>query len=297
MIKNGATKHEWQLTIHRRWDEWLYGKGKEAFEQVGDYSIQSNPTVDKPVFFAGPWIGEFGWELSCWQGGIRELVHSLFGTHHVIVMGDPGHNVLYEYADEYWDVPEFFLNAGLTRQCAHVRGKKAPLYLSALGYAVAVELKKYSNVLKVVPPRRFRPEVQEYIQLGGKNNTKRSSFCYFPRNRRWWKEKNWPFWDELIPLVEEETELNSVGITADWDLSDSIEMLRASHFAISPESGAIFLSFLCGIPTIAFGHEQQEKRLSKANVFGVPFVYNSRTDHNHSVEEVFYGIKELLRAL
>jgi len=41
---------------------------------------------------AGPWIGEFGWELFCWQGFIRKLSRSYDKT---IVYSRKGHDLLY----------------------------------------------------------------------------------------------------------------------------------------------------------------------------------------------------------
>ena len=41
---------------------------------------------------AGPWCGEFGWELMSWQGRIRELSRSYDET---IVCSDDGHQALY----------------------------------------------------------------------------------------------------------------------------------------------------------------------------------------------------------
>src|SRR5215471_10441179 len=45
------------------------------------------------TYFAGPWVGEFGWELCCWQGWLRRRAH--LGDR-IIASSRPGHEALYE---------------------------------------------------------------------------------------------------------------------------------------------------------------------------------------------------------
>ena len=56
------------------------------------------------TLFAGPWVGEFGWELFCWQGMIRKFVH-LRDIDRVVIGCRSGHEYLYEdFADEFVNV-------------------------------------------------------------------------------------------------------------------------------------------------------------------------------------------------
>jgi ADP-heptose:LPS heptosyltransferase len=51
------------------------------------------------TLFAGPWVGEFGWELFCWQGYLRKIAPKF---DRVIVASRPGHECLYEdFCDEF----------------------------------------------------------------------------------------------------------------------------------------------------------------------------------------------------
>lgn len=51
------------------------------------------------ILLAGPWIGEFGWELFGWQGYLRKLSKQY---DKVIVSSRPGHEFLYEdFCDEF----------------------------------------------------------------------------------------------------------------------------------------------------------------------------------------------------
>ena len=50
---------------------------------------------NKRKLFAGPWIGEFGWELFCWHGVIRKIKKKY--PYLEIVCGTrPGRDFLYE---------------------------------------------------------------------------------------------------------------------------------------------------------------------------------------------------------
>ena len=49
------------------------------------------------TLFAGPFVGEFGWELFCWQGFLRKMAERF---DHVIVACRTGHDLLYkDFAD------------------------------------------------------------------------------------------------------------------------------------------------------------------------------------------------------
>lgn len=52
----------------------------------------------KKILWADPWVGEFGWELFCWQGYLRKLAEKY---DRVIVACRTGHDLLYrDFADE-----------------------------------------------------------------------------------------------------------------------------------------------------------------------------------------------------
>ncbi|MBT5940202.1 MAG: hypothetical protein HOG95_09740 [Rhodospirillaceae bacterium] len=62
---------------------------------------------EAPVFF-GPFIGEFGWELMCWQGWVRRVCEKYYSDRKVIVSSQKEHSALYPYADEFWPLPSWF---------------------------------------------------------------------------------------------------------------------------------------------------------------------------------------------
>ena len=48
--------------------------------------------------YAGPWVGEFGWELCSWVPSLRHIAENY---DHITVEIQPGMEYLYEFADEF----------------------------------------------------------------------------------------------------------------------------------------------------------------------------------------------------
>lgn len=66
--------------------------------------------MSQTVFF-GPFIGEFGWELLFWQGWVREQCLTTFAASRKIAASYPGREPFYPYVDEFWPLPDDFVQA------------------------------------------------------------------------------------------------------------------------------------------------------------------------------------------
>ena len=60
--------------------------------------LYSSGSLQRDVLYAGPWVGEFGWELCWWNPLIREISKHY---KHVIVSAPERSRYLYEFADEF----------------------------------------------------------------------------------------------------------------------------------------------------------------------------------------------------
>jgi len=77
-----------------------------------DAELKSNQLV-----FAGPFLGEFGWEISHWAPHVRWL-RQHYPNHHMIVASFPGRKPLYhDVANEFWPLPEWFLKERYDVDC------------------------------------------------------------------------------------------------------------------------------------------------------------------------------------
>lgn len=64
--------------------------------------------MKKTVFF-GPFLGEFGWEYNYWFGWVRKVCRTHFQDYHKIACSFPGRKPFYPYVDEFWTLPQAFL--------------------------------------------------------------------------------------------------------------------------------------------------------------------------------------------
>ncbi len=62
----------------------------------------------RTVFF-GPFLGEFGWELSFWHGWVRKACREAFQQDRKIACSYPGRQPFYPEVDEFWPLPEEFV--------------------------------------------------------------------------------------------------------------------------------------------------------------------------------------------
>ncbi len=60
-------------------------------------------------YFFGPFIGEFGWELVHWHGWLRHIKEKYLNNRKLIVSSFPGRYPLYEFADEFIPIPDWYL--------------------------------------------------------------------------------------------------------------------------------------------------------------------------------------------
>lgn len=59
--------------------------------------------------FAGPFVGEFGWELSYWHAWLRFIKKRQFPNSKIIVSSYPGREQLYDFADEFIPLSDEFI--------------------------------------------------------------------------------------------------------------------------------------------------------------------------------------------
>ena len=67
-------------------------------------------------YFAGPFIGEFGWELCYWHGWLRRIKHEFLPDQELIVSSYPGRYPFYEFASEFIKLPEWFLKKNYSQR-------------------------------------------------------------------------------------------------------------------------------------------------------------------------------------
>lgn len=77
--------------------------------------------------FAGPFIGEFGWELSYWHAWLRFLKNIKYPNSKIIVSSYPGREQLYDFADEFIPLSNEFINKRYSQRAYFLDFKKTDI--------------------------------------------------------------------------------------------------------------------------------------------------------------------------
>lgn len=199
--------------------------------------------------FAGPWVGEFGWELFAWQGILRAVARDN-KYKKFAVCGRKGHAYLYEdFATEYinYDPPSTETNMWMCEGASYNYNGK------------------YDVVIK---PDNYLSQKQEFIRFGEKFGEKfgydilihaRSTDKCKTGYRNWDRDK----WDEFVTHFPS-ANIASVGTSdgalhiegtddkRDISLKDLSDLMANSTVLVGPSSGPIHLGSLCGLPHVTW---------------------------------------------
>ena len=225
------------------------------------------------TLIAGPWIGEFGWELFAWQGYIRSLSKHFSKT--IVICRDSSRALYEDFADSFvscnertGDVDSFFMH----------------------NFNINVELKKIllNNKLlneqnvTLFPPRRigWPPQthysesikfgnfdiVPSYIKFQNDSNYK-YDYVFHARNRNLNTGNNWSHenWKKLLKLLGGNvasigTKSESLHVSGTDDLrgtslKETIGIINNTSCVFGPSSGPMHLSSLCATNHVVWGDQ------------------------------------------
>lgn len=209
----------------------------------------------RPLLFAGPWVGEFGWELMNWQGFLRAL-RPRYGR--IVVCARDSSRALYEGLCD-----EFVPHAVRGQANAHV----------VFGVRNPEELRR---VLDAVPPGadHLRPlahvpaEAQAFTRLGDPGRAaERVDVLVHARGREAVPGRNWSAakWAELLGvLAGKGLRVGAVGLASDTldlpgvadfrgrPLGPLMDLVASSRLVLGPSSGPMHLASLCGAPHLVW---------------------------------------------
>jgi ADP-heptose:LPS heptosyltransferase len=200
--------------------------------------------------FAGPWIGEFGWELFAWQGYLRQLKIEKYDQIHIGCR--PGHELLYmDFATSF----EFYTPISKQTDMWHCRQEPVFNY---------DHIDKKVDILK---PGNFLGKKQCYIQYFAQDQNKRFDLVFHARKTnkcgtgyRDWPIQNWKilknsFKDLSVCSIGTKDAAMLVPGTTDCrgnDLRTLADILGSSRLLVGPSSGPMHFGSLCKIPHIVW---------------------------------------------
>jgi hypothetical protein len=200
---------------------------------------------------AGPWIGEFGWELFGWQGYLRAIAKEY---NYVVVSGPPGHEYLYsDFASEYrpyihdGDEPNMWMNNG--RKVEAISHDKECMYLPP-------------QQLTLMPNA---PE-QAFIKFGKKSDDGPTLVYHARALEKYgsgymtWGDQNWEEflggYDNMVCIGSPDGAKYYGGKDMRGaPLGEICDVLASAEVLVGPSSGPIHLGSLCGTPHVVWsGH-------------------------------------------
>jgi ADP-heptose:LPS heptosyltransferase len=228
---------------------------------------------------AGPWVGEFGWELYAWQAYIRNLSRNF--DHTTIISRHASQALYADFCDTF--VPHepsggltdsfFMYNLDLRAELKKVitrasipLTKETTLFLPRrLGYPPHTHYEESLQIgkYKITP---------EYINYGVKGTTQ-YDYIFHARARQIRPQDNWSMrsWNKLRDLLGDRR-IACIGTSSeaalvegtddlrDLPLSDLVNLLHNAKCAFGPSSGPMHLASLCGLPHVVWSIPANKKR-------------------------------------
>lgn len=226
---------------------------------------------------AGPWLGEFGWELMSWQAFVRKAAQ---GYDEVHVCSREGHEPLYRDFCKHF-IPHQI--AGL-KDCWHV------------GLVDQRDIRVVNDHLKglggdrLIPDRLFPIQQQQFIKFGSKERGKRLGYNFDlivharkPIGKRPGHSYPLQRWNELVKRLEPRriacigTDAYSPEGTVDMraaPMQDVMDAISSATMVIGPSSGPMHLASLCGTPHMVWTDTQYYSAIQGSNVERYHLLWN-----------------------
>lgn len=256
---------------------------------------------------AGPWVGEFGWELMSWQGYVRALAA---GYKETFCFGPEGHQALYaDFAAKYIPV----VNLPGVKDCWWVEGARAE------AICLNKVVHRYGGCHRA--PHGLVPiDFQSFIRFGDPSKAEARYDVLFHIRGPAGKRKNHA-WDIRMAgqvgekLLEEGYRGAVIGTKEDAgiiygfddlrgvELKKLMDMISASRVVVGPSSGPMHLASLCGAAHVVWTDKQYYCAAKCTNRMRYETVWNPLKTRvevidefgwNPPVDEVMERIKKFL---
>lgn len=265
------------------------------------------------TLLAGPWIGEFGWELFCWQGYLRARSMEF---EKVIISSRPAMEPLYaDFCHKF--IPYVPDGVGVSgyKNLVHTNW---PEITNQKHFREYVSGEFYIGYNRDNPARSSKEFLnQKFIKYGKYTSDRSYDVVLHIRNtaknnsdwRNGWKPGIWL--DFLKRLNQTGScnvccigDINDAGLIdgcidmRGLPLNDLFDLLASSRVLVGPSSGPMHLGSLCGCPHVVWSGEtpNQPKYEKYWNPFDTPVKYIHIPDWKPSVELVVKHTLEMMKA-
>jgi hypothetical protein len=248
--------------------------------------------MGEKILLAGPWVGEFGWELFCWQGYIRKLSRNYDKT---IIIGRPNQKLLYEdfchgyvefnpngFKTDSWMCHDCIVDNDLINKIPHTHYFNGNFDIGfRYGQNTAFDTKGLFNN-------------QEYKKYESDTLNKSYDLIFHCRNKITGSDRNWDKsqWVELFDLLSKKYSIACIGNTEAFyldgaddlrniSLSDLVSVMNKSKLILGPSSGPMHLASLSGLKHLVWSSEHNRARYLKIwNPFNTEVIFYSDENWN-----------------
>lgn len=262
--------------------------------------------MNKGTLLIGPWVGEFGWELFCWQGYVRNFAKNY---DYIIILCRKGNEFLYsDFANE---IIEFDSPAS-----------KANMFKGEIDYE---KLEKIVNHYK--PDKHLKPfnigisitkngvqiseefNNQKFIKYKSNSLIDYVDIILHPRNREIGSDRNWneQKWQYLIDMLnnanfkvaiigkEETHSLNNIIDYRNIPIKDLVSLFNRCKLVAGPSSGPLHLASLSGAPHLVWSEEFNRIRYENIwNPLKTPVYFYGEEGWNPEVENIYNKILKII---
>jgi ADP-heptose:LPS heptosyltransferase len=257
------------------------------------------------TLFAGPWVGEFGWELFCWQGVLRRYTE-VKKFDKVIISGRGINKFIYEdFCDEYipyepndYQPNSYFNGTPITE---YPKPEKASEYIPP-NHCVTHYQPTHGEPI-------WRPKLEQSFIKYGKNIYENYILIHARNtNKAGTQIRNWNTikFDEIVKNFSG-YKFASIGLksaahhikgTKDLrgiELKELCDYMASSKLIIGPSSGPMHLASLCGLNQVAWGVVKNIQRYSTDwNPHNTDVEYIVDNNWDPSAKDVIQKIEILL---
>jgi len=224
------------------------------------------------TLLAGPWVGEFGWELFCWQGYIRRMSRDYDKT---IIISRPGNQALYK--DFYSEYIEFDPNSFKTDSWMCKDAEDSSHLIKNIAHTDYF-IGNFDIGYRCLPDGKSIDtnglfKEQDFIKYEETTNYGGYDILFHCRNKITGSQRNWDInqWVELKKKLPNELKIACIGNSQAFhitgcddlrgiDLTDLIGVMNKSKIIVGPSSGPMHLASLCGLTHLVWSSEHNRVR-------------------------------------
>ena len=258
------------------------------------------------VLLAGPWIGEFGWELFVWQAYIRNIAPKY---KKVIVSSRKGHEFLYEdFCTEFIpiDVPKNALSNSWF--CDGISTDFTEKFAAGIKFDTRIPAKNIGFLYHGDGHATIKEGFyqQNFIKYQSDSLDKSFDILIHPRNKDLGHDRNWnqEKWQKLVDLLSKKYSIGTIGSHEAFNLNDSedcrnisirdtVSLMNRTKLVVGQSSGPMHLASLSGTPHLVWSTEHNRRRYFEYwNPFNTPVYFYPEMGWNPTPEFIYEKIIE-----